>query len=73
MRVSRLCETHADRERVLDMERRIRPLRAGAFGLLGIGLLICGPWVVVVDTVSAVRGWCGLRRQRLPAGELPVP
>jgi diguanylate cyclase (GGDEF)-like protein len=45
MRISWLCETQADRERVLDMERRIRPLRAGAFGLLGTALLICGPWV----------------------------
>ena len=44
-RVSWLCATQADRERVLDMEARIRPLRTWSFGLLAIALLICGPWV----------------------------
>jgi len=44
-RVSWLCETQADRERVLDMEQRLKPLRAWSFGVLGAALLICGPWV----------------------------
>ena len=44
-RVSWLCATQADRERVLDMEQRIKPLRAWSFGVLAVALLVCGPWV----------------------------
>lgn len=44
-RVSWLCETKGDRERVIDMERRLRPLRALSFAILSVALLICGPWV----------------------------
>jgi diguanylate cyclase (GGDEF)-like protein len=44
-RVSWLCATQADRERLLDMEQRLKPLRAGAFAVLAVALLICGPWV----------------------------
>jgi diguanylate cyclase (GGDEF)-like protein len=34
-----------DRERMLDMERRIRPVRASAMGVLALGLIACGPWL----------------------------
>ena len=44
-RVSWLCATQADRERVLDMEQRLKPLRARSFAVLAVALLICGPWV----------------------------
>jgi diguanylate cyclase (GGDEF)-like protein len=44
-RVYWLCATQADRERVLDMEQRIKPLRTLSFGVLAAALLICGPWV----------------------------
>src|ERR1700733_6514145 len=44
-RVSWLCATQADRERVLDMEQRLKPLRARSFAVLGVALLLCGPWV----------------------------
>jgi diguanylate cyclase (GGDEF)-like protein len=44
-RVSWLCATQADRERVLDMEKRLKPLRAASFALLAVALLVCGPWV----------------------------
>ncbi|HET9073563.1 MAG TPA: GGDEF domain-containing protein [Solirubrobacteraceae bacterium] len=44
-RLSWLCRTQAERERAVDMEQRLRPLRQRAFGLLAIALLICGPWV----------------------------
>jgi diguanylate cyclase (GGDEF)-like protein len=44
-RVSWLCATQADRERLLDMEQRIKPLRAWSFGVLAVALLVCGPWV----------------------------
>ena len=44
-RLSWLCETQADRERVIDMEHRIRPLRAWSFAALAAALLLAGPWV----------------------------
>jgi diguanylate cyclase (GGDEF)-like protein len=34
-----------DRERMLDMERRIAPVRAAAMGVLALGLIACGPWL----------------------------
>jgi diguanylate cyclase (GGDEF)-like protein len=40
-----LCRDDMDRERMLDMERRIAPVRSAAMGVLGLGLLICGPWL----------------------------
>ncbi len=44
-RLSWLCATEADRERVLDMERRLKPLRTRSFAVLAAALVICGPWV----------------------------
>jgi diguanylate cyclase (GGDEF)-like protein len=44
-RVSWLCATQADRERVLDMERRLKPLRTRSFAVLAGALIVCGPWV----------------------------
>jgi diguanylate cyclase (GGDEF)-like protein len=44
-RVSWLCATQADRERVLDMEQRLKPLRVWSFGVLAAALVACGPWV----------------------------
>lgn len=43
--VSWLCETQTDRERVLDMETRIKPLRTVSFAVLAVALRLCGPWV----------------------------
>lgn len=34
-----------DRERMLDMDRRIAPVRRRTFAVLGIALLACGPWL----------------------------
>jgi diguanylate cyclase (GGDEF)-like protein len=34
-----------DRERMLDMDRRIRPLRLASLSVLGVTLLLCAPWV----------------------------
>ncbi|MEO6859548.1 MAG: diguanylate cyclase [Solirubrobacteraceae bacterium] len=44
-RLSWLCASQADRERVLDMERRLKPLRTRSFAVLAAALIICGPWV----------------------------
>lgn len=40
-----LCRDHLDRERMLDMEVRLRPIRTAAFAPLAIGLLVSGPWL----------------------------
>ena len=40
-----LCRDDFDRERVLDMEERIAPVRRAAMGILAITLLVCGPWL----------------------------
>lgn len=40
-----LCPAEADRSRLLDMERRIKPVRVAAMGVLGAALVASGPWV----------------------------
>jgi diguanylate cyclase (GGDEF)-like protein len=34
-----------DRERMLDMDRRLQPIRRAAFGVVALALLLCGPWL----------------------------
>jgi diguanylate cyclase (GGDEF)-like protein len=34
-----------DRERMLDMERRLQPVRRAAFGVLAVALVVGGPWL----------------------------
>jgi diguanylate cyclase (GGDEF)-like protein len=45
MRASWLFPAGADRERMLEMDQRIRPARRAAFGVLALGLLASGPWL----------------------------
>jgi diguanylate cyclase (GGDEF)-like protein len=40
-----LCESAADRERMLDMEGRIRPVRKVTMLSLAVALALCGPWL----------------------------
>ena len=40
-----LIPDHADRERMLDMDRRLQPIRRAAFGVLGLTLIAAGPWI----------------------------
>jgi diguanylate cyclase (GGDEF)-like protein len=42
-RLSWLCRDEAQRERVLDMERRLRPVRAATLGVLCLALLAAAP------------------------------
>jgi diguanylate cyclase (GGDEF)-like protein len=44
-RSSWLCRDEADRERVVDMERRLRPVRTIAFAILAGALLVSGHWI----------------------------
>ncbi|MGD9734625.1 MAG: diguanylate cyclase [Solirubrobacterales bacterium] len=40
-----LIDDGFDRERMLDMDRRIAPVRRRTFVVLGLALLLCGPWL----------------------------
>ncbi len=40
-----LCPEPRDRDRLIDMERRLRPVRNLAFGALGVALVASGHWV----------------------------
>lgn len=40
-----LCRDDVDRERLLDMEQRLKPVRAMAIGVLGLALIISAPWI----------------------------
>ena len=42
MRESWLVPAHSDRERMLDMDRRLQPVRMAAFGVLAVVLLVSG-------------------------------
>ncbi len=67
-----LCPTPQDRARVLDMERRLKPLRLMTFGSLGTALLVCMPWAgwwplpllagALAGFLLAGRAQAGLRR-----------
>jgi len=45
METSWLCRGDLDRERLLDMEKRITPVRRIALGILGVTLVAATPWV----------------------------
>ncbi len=40
-----LCRDGFDRQRMLDMDERVRPARQWAIGILGLSLVLLGPWV----------------------------
>jgi diguanylate cyclase (GGDEF)-like protein len=40
-----LCRDGVDRERMIDMDRRLQPVRRKAFVVLGAALLACAPWL----------------------------
>jgi diguanylate cyclase (GGDEF)-like protein len=45
MTSSWLCRDDVDRDRLLDMERRLKPVRAVTMGVLAVALLISAPWL----------------------------
>jgi diguanylate cyclase (GGDEF)-like protein len=44
-KASWLCRDDADRERMIDMEDRLRPCRQRAFAILAVAIASVGPWV----------------------------
>jgi diguanylate cyclase (GGDEF)-like protein len=68
-----LCRDDIDRERLLDMEERIRPVRRLAMGILALALLFAGPWVgwwTLVPLVLAA-GLFGFADRRMPHSKRP--
>jgi diguanylate cyclase (GGDEF)-like protein len=57
-RLSWLCRDEAQRERVVEMERWLRPVRGATLGLLGTALVIVAPW----------QGWWTLLAWAVAAG-----
>lgn len=53
-----LCRDDVDRERLLDMERRLKPVRALTIGMLGVALIASVPWI----------GWWTLAPLAIAAG-----
>jgi diguanylate cyclase (GGDEF)-like protein len=74
-----LCRDDADRERLLDMETRLRPKRAAAFAVLAAALLATAPWVgmwTLIPLAVAGGGFMamdhGLARARRPEYRLAL-
>jgi diguanylate cyclase (GGDEF)-like protein len=44
-KASWLCRDDFDRERMLDMDERVRPFRRGAFAILAVAIVIVAPWL----------------------------
>jgi diguanylate cyclase (GGDEF)-like protein len=65
MEGSWLCPEREDRERLLDMEPRLRPVRTATMGILAIALLAAGPWEgwwTLVPLVIATLGFAAVDR-----------
>ena len=45
MTSSWLIDDNLDRARVLDMDRRIAPVRRRSFAVIAVALVACGPWL----------------------------
>jgi diguanylate cyclase (GGDEF)-like protein len=73
MEGSWLCPDREDRERLLDMEPRLKPVRTATMGMLAVSLLIAGPWLgwwtlilLAIAAVGFVAVERGLTRTQRP-------
>src|SRR3954454_19892516 len=60
-----LCPEPGDRERLLDMDRRLRQARAAAMALLGVALVFAGPflgWWPLGVLVATALAWSFVER-----------
>src|SRR5688572_2134090 len=65
MEGSWLCPDREDRARLLDMEPRLKPVRAATLAILALALVASGPWVgwwTVVPLVIATFGFAFVDR-----------
>lgn len=72
-----LCPTLPDRERALDMEQRLEPVRKLTMAALAVALLLCGPWLgfwTLVPLAVATLGFLVVDRglERAPQPELRI-
>jgi diguanylate cyclase (GGDEF)-like protein len=59
-----LCD-EGDRDRVVDMEQRLKPVRTAAMGLLALALIASGPWVgwwTLIPLTVAAAGFVAMDR-----------
>jgi diguanylate cyclase (GGDEF)-like protein len=72
-RTSWLLPDDVDRERLLDMDRRLQPVRRLALGVLALALLVSGPWVGFWTLVPLVLagGLFWFADKRIEASERP--
>jgi diguanylate cyclase (GGDEF)-like protein len=64
-RTSWLCPTPADRERLIDMDRRLSTVRRASLLILALGLVVGGPWLgwwTLVPLVAAAAGFKAIER-----------
>jgi diguanylate cyclase (GGDEF)-like protein len=69
-RSSWLCRDEADRERVIDMERRLKPVRTIAFAILAAALLVSAHWIgwlTLIPLAVAIIGFAIADRTMLSA------
>ena len=59
MEGSWLCPDREDRDRLLDMEPRLKPVRTATLAILGLALLGCGPWFGWWTLVPLLVAGCG--------------
>jgi diguanylate cyclase (GGDEF)-like protein len=73
MKTSWLCRDDVDRERLLDMERRLKPVRAVAMGVLAIALVASAPWLGwwTLAPLGFAAGLFALADRRLERAEKP--
>ena len=68
-----LCPNPGDRERLLDMEQRLTPVRTAAFGVLTLTVLVSAPWMGwwLVTPVVACAAAFGVVGRWLPNSKRP--
>jgi diguanylate cyclase (GGDEF)-like protein len=70
MEASRLLSGGSDRQRMLDMDRRLRPLRRKSFAILALALVASGPWLgwwtlLPLALAAVVFGYADRRTERM--------
>jgi diguanylate cyclase (GGDEF)-like protein len=68
-----LCRDDMDRERLLDMEERLQPVRRIAMGIVGLSLIALGPWLGwwTLIPLAIAAGLFGLADRLLERTERP--
>jgi diguanylate cyclase (GGDEF)-like protein len=68
-----LCPNPGDRERLLDMEQRLHGVRAAAFGVLTLAIVISAPWMGwwLLAPITACAAMFGITGRALPTSTRP--